>query len=117
MACALAAILSIAVALWSWLGFSATASLWFYPIAFFGLGIAHAGVRLGRKSYLVDMAEGNRRTDYVAVSNTVIGALFLASGLIGALAVSVSVEATILLLGLAGLLGSWLSLRWKEVSG
>lgn len=66
---------------------------------------------------MVDMAEGNKRTDYVAVSNSVIGALLLASGLLGALAATVSVPATILLLGLAGLAGSLLSLRWKEVSG
>jgi hypothetical protein len=116
-ACGLAAVLSIAVALWSWLGMPSAAALWFYPIAFFGLGVAHAGVRLGRKTYLVDMAEGNKRTDYVAVSNTVIGALLLVSGLIGALAATVSVEGTILLLGLAGLAGALLSLRWEEVSG
>ena len=115
--CGLAAVLSIAVALWSWLGMPSAAALWFYPIAFFGLGVAHAGVRLGRKTYLVDMAEGNKRTDYVAVSNTVIGALLLVSGLLGALAATVSVEGTILLLGLAGLVGSLLSLQWKEVSG
>jgi hypothetical protein len=116
-ACGLAAVLSIAVALWSWLSMPATAAVWFYPIAFFGLGVAHAGIRLGRKTYLVDMAEGNKRTDYVAVSNTVIGALLLVSGLLGALAATVSVEGTILLLGLAGLAGSLLSLRWQEVSG
>jgi predicted MFS family arabinose efflux permease len=83
-ACGLAAVLSIAVAVWSWLGMPDAAAIWFYPIAFFGLGIAHAGVRLGRKTYLVDMADGNKRTDYVAVSNTVIGALLLVSGLLGA---------------------------------
>lgn len=116
-ACALAAVLSIAVAVWSWLPMPAAAASWFYPAAFFGLGVAHAGVRLGRKTYMVDMAEGNKRTDYVAVSNSVIGALLLASGLVGALAATVSVQATVLLLGLAGLAGAWLSLRWKEVSG
>jgi hypothetical protein len=117
VASALAAVLSIAVALWSWLPMPSSAALWFYPVAFFGLGVAHAGVRLGRKTYMVDMAQGNKRTDYVAVSNSVIGALLLASGLLGALAATVSVPATILLLGLAGLAGSLLSLRWKEVSG
>jgi hypothetical protein len=66
---------------------------------------------------LAEDDEGNKRTDYVAVSNTVIGALLLVSGLLGALAATVSVESTILLLGLAGLAGSFLSLRWKEVSG
>ncbi|WP_068803859.1 MFS transporter [Thauera phenolivorans] len=116
-ACALSAVLSIAVALWSWLPMPAAAASWFYPVAFFGLGVAHAGVRLGRKTYMVDMAEGNQRTDYVAVSNSVIGALLLASGLVGALAATVSVQGTVLLLGLAGLVGAWLSLGWKEVSG
>ena len=89
----------------------------FFPLAFFGLGVAHAGVRLGRKTYLVDMAEGNRRTTYVAVSNTVIGALLLFTGLLGALAATVSVPGTIALLGLAGLAGAAMSLRWEAVSG
>ena len=117
VACALAGVLSIAVALWSWLPMPAAAAAWFYPLAFFGLGVAHAGVRLGRKTYMVDMAAGNKRTDYVAVSNSVIGALLLASGLVGALAATVSVQATVLLLGVAGLAGAGLSLRWKAVSG
>lgn len=116
-ACALAGLLTLAVALWSWLEMPAQAAQWFYPAAFFGLGIAHAGVRLGRKTYLVDMAEGNKRTDYVAVSNSVIGALLLATGLLGGLAATLSVHATMFLLGLAGLAGAILSLSWREVSG
>ena len=63
------------------------------------------------------MAGGNKRTDYVAVSNTVIGLLLLLTGLLGALAAAISVQFTLVLLGLAGLLGAGLSLRWKEVSG
>ena len=117
VACALAGVLSCGVAVWSWLDLPAEAARWFYPLAFFGLGIAHAGVRLGRKTYLVDMAEGNQRTDYVAVSNTVIGALLLGSGLVGAAAAAFSVEAAIVILGLSGLVGAGLSLRWKEVGG
>jgi len=116
VACALAGALSCGVAVWSWLDFPSAAGRWFYPLAFFCLGIAHAGVRLGRKTYLVDMAEGNQRTDYVAVSNTVIGALLLGSGLAGAAAATFSVEAAIVLLGAAGLVGAGLSLRWQEVS-
>jgi hypothetical protein len=42
----------------------------------------HGGVRLGRKIYLVDMASGDNRAAYVAVSNTLIGVLMLAGGLI-----------------------------------
>jgi hypothetical protein len=116
-ACALASVTSLLVATWSLLTDSATASQWFYPAAFFVLGVSHAGVRLGRKTYLVDMAGGNKRTDYVAVSNTVIGLLLLVSGLLGALAALISVPLVIALFGLAGLLGAGLSLRWRNVSG
>lgn len=117
VASGLAGGLSMAVALWSWWSPAAEASLWFYPLAFFGLGVAHAGVRLGRKTYLVDMAEGNRRTDYVAVSNTAIGFLLLFAGLLGAVTALFSIEATIFALGVAGVAGAVQSSRWKDVSG
>jgi len=58
----------------------------FLPAAYFLLCVAHAGVRVGRKTYVVDLASGNKRTDYVAVSNSVIGVLLLLVGSLGALA-------------------------------
>ena len=51
---------------------------------FFVLAVTHQGVRLGRKTYLVNMAQGNQRTTYVAVSNTLIGFLLLVIGLVSA---------------------------------
>ncbi len=68
--------------------FLAILTVWFAPpyldkialILFFLLMIVHEGVRLGRKTYVLDMASGNKRTDYVAVSNTVIGLLLLVVG-------------------------------------
>ena len=80
--------------------------VWLYPVAFFVLGIAHQGVRLGRKTYIVDMAEGNRRTDYVAVSNTLIGFILLITGGISALASLISVEGIIAVLSVLGILGA-----------
>jgi MFS family permease len=87
----------------------------FLPGAFFVASIAHDGVRVGRKTYLVDLADGNRRTDYVAASNTVIGVILLLAGLAGALSVIVTVAGVVLLLSLAGLIGAWLSARLREV--
>ena len=89
---------------------------WFYPLAFFVLNIAHAGVRLGRKTYLVDMAGGNKRTDYTAVSNTVIGFLLLATGGLTALLSLISNSAVIVVLGLMGLAGTLSAIRRKEVT-
>lgn len=93
-----------------------TGGMWFYPGAFFLLSIAHAGVRLGRKTYLVDMAGGNKRTDYTAVSNTVIGILLLLTGGLTALVSMISDVAVILLLGLMGLAGAISATRLKEVT-
>ncbi|MBC7191385.1 MFS transporter [Marinobacter sp.] len=90
---------------------------WFYAVAFFVLNIAHAGVRLGRKTYLIDMAGGNKRTDYTAVSNTVIGVLLLLTGGLTALISLVSEVAVVLLLGVMGLMGLFSALRLGEVTG
>ena len=89
--------------------------LWLYPLAFFILGIAHGGVRLGRKTYVVDMAKGNKRTDYVSVSNTVIGLILLVTGGLSALVSVVSVEGVILVLSILGLLGAFRSYRLPNV--
>lgn len=89
--------------------------VWLYPVALFVLGIAHQGVRLGRKTYIVDMAEGNRRTDYVAVSNTLIGFILLITGGLSALASLISVEGVIVLLSVLGIIGALKSSTLPDV--
>jgi hypothetical protein len=91
-------------------------SQWLYPVFFFLLMIAHSGVRLGRKTYVVDLAGGNKRTDYIAVSNTVIGFLLLITGLIGFLTEIVSLSAVILVLAAMGLAGAYMSARLPEIA-
>jgi hypothetical protein len=90
-------------------------AIWLYPLAYFVLGVAHSGVRLGRKTYLVDLAGGNKRTDYVAVSNSVIGAVLLAMGALGALASAWSALGVIVLLSVLGLTGAIFSRRLPQV--
>ncbi|MDT8438049.1 MAG: MFS transporter [Wenzhouxiangellaceae bacterium] len=91
-------------------------SAWTYAAFFFLLAIAHAGVRMGRKTYVVDLAGGNKRTDYVAVSNSVIGVVLLAAGAIGALSALISISGVILVLAAMGLAGAWMSARLPEVT-
>ncbi|MDX1561391.1 MAG: MFS transporter [Gammaproteobacteria bacterium] len=88
----------------------------FFPAAYFVLSVAHDGVRVGRKTYVVDLASGNKRTDYVSVSNTVIGVVLLIAGLSGALSSVVSLTGIVLLLSIFGLSGAWLATRLKEVT-
>lgn len=70
-----------------WLPGAWTQSIWPYAVIYALLVIVHHGVRLGRKTYLVDMTGQDNRALYVALSNTLTGLLMLlVGGLIGALA-------------------------------
>ncbi|MDO6567536.1 MFS transporter [Alteromonas sp. 1_MG-2023] len=55
-------------------------SLWLSATLFFILSIAHAGVRTGRKTYSLDIKDGQERTELVGFSNTAIGLILLGFG-------------------------------------
>lgn len=77
-----ALVAAIILAVTAWLAFAGTlAGGYFLPVLLFGLMIAYQGVRLGRATHLVDMADTDTRAAYTALSNTVIGILLLAGGL------------------------------------
>lgn len=115
VASALAAGMCFVVASVPFWGLSAAWLELVYPLAFFVLGTAHMGVRTGRKTYLVDMARGNKRTDYVAVGNSTIGVVLLIAGLIGALIALLSNQAVILFMGLLSAFSALMSLRLRKV--
>ena len=85
-------------------------------LIFLLVNVMHGGVRLGRKVYLVDMATAETRAAFVAVSNTVIGVLMLAGGLVGLIADRFGVDAVLLLLGLGSLAAAVYSRALDEVS-
>lgn len=76
---------------------------WAYGVVFLVLGIALSGVRLGRKTYLIDGAPDDERPLLVAFSNTVVGLLALLAGALGLLIQAGGVTAAIV--GLAALSG------------
>ena len=66
---------------------SVATTVWPYALVYALLVIVHSGVRLGRKTYIIDMAGSDNRALYVALSNTITGILMLAvGGVVGALA-------------------------------
>ncbi|MBK1620193.1 MFS transporter [Lamprobacter modestohalophilus] len=114
-AAALAGLLGILT--WALVQFSAPGPTGLgFAALFLVLGIAHAGVRLGRKVYLVDMANSETRASMVAVSNTVIGVAMLAGGLIGLLGDLYGTAFVILTLGIASIAAALSALRLREVS-
>ena len=88
---------------------------WTAPVVLFLLMLAYNGVRQGRSTHLVDMAQDDARADYTAVSNTVIGIVLLGSGLFGALASTFGPEWTLALFTTMSLCGAALALTLDEV--
>lgn len=85
----------------AWLPGAWTQSVWPYALVYGLLVIVHHGVRLGRKTYIVDMATQDDRALYVALSNTLTGVLMLlVGGMIGALAQWLGSAALLVLLAI-----------------
>nr|WP_298410350.1 MFS transporter [uncultured Halomonas sp.] len=84
---AMAGLCCLAAAGIAWIPGDWTRTVWPFALVYGVLVIAHAGIRLGRKTYVVDMAGRDDRALYVALSNTLTGLLMLIVGaIIGALA-------------------------------
>ncbi len=101
---------AVAQANTGWLG-----NWWFLPMAYLVLAIAHEGVRVGRSTYVVNLGDGNLRTDYVAISNSVIGVLLLLVGSVGLLVPWFGNAGVIALLAFMGLVGAVMTYRLQEV--
>lgn len=85
-----------------------------YPAVHLLLALAHTGARIGRKTYLVDLAAGTDRTDRVAVANTTMGVLLLVTGGISAVLSGLGAEAALLFLALLGVAGVLVSRSLPE---
>lgn len=84
--------------------------------AYFLLTLLHSGVRVGRKTYVVDVAEGDTRTMYVAVGNTTMGAVLLVVGGISSALAVFGVQWALVFLAVLGLVGAASAVSMPEVS-
>ncbi len=91
--------------------------LWLYPVTYLLLALAHTGVRVARKTYVVDMAGEERRTSYVAVSNTAIGVLLLVVGAVSSALALLGPVAALVFLAALGLVGVLVARTLPDVSG
>jgi len=88
--------------------------VWWFPAAYFLLAVAHAGVRLGRKTHLVDIATSDNRAAYVAVSNTIIGVMLVLGGAFAGAASLFGADGAILVLAVVSALGMLGALKLEE---
>lgn len=92
-----------------------TPPFWLSLLLFFALAVTHEGVRIGRKIYVVNLAEGNQRTDYVALGNTFIGVLLLVVGIISAVLANIHLVFAFGAFALAAAGACWQALKLDRV--
>ncbi|ARE39314.1 Permease of the major facilitator superfamily [Rhodovulum sp. P5] len=89
-------------------------TVWAAPAVLFGLMIAYQGVRLGRSTYLVDMAPSDNRAVYTAVANTTVGVALIAAGGFGIVAALIGPALTLAAFAGISACGALLSFTMKE---
>lgn len=87
-----------------------------FIVVYCALTLMHTGVRVGRKTYVVDMAEGDQRTTYVAVSNTALGIVLLIVGAVSSVLATMHIFAALVFLAASGLVGVVAGSRLPDVS-
>ena len=85
------------------------------PWLLFVLMLAYQGVRLGRSTHLIDMADERTRAPYTAIANTVIGLLLLGASAVALLAASLGLVAVLWLFAGASWLAVVAAARLSEV--
>ncbi|MFH2056703.1 MAG: MFS transporter [bacterium] len=80
-------------------------------VMFLGIGFAQAGIRVGRKTYLINLAPKTERPLYAALANTIVGLVALAGSGLGLLAEAYSLQLVIVILIALPLVGALISLR------
>ncbi|WP_197085827.1 MFS transporter [Corynebacterium comes] len=93
-----------------------TVNAWVFPIGFFLVNLAHTAIRVARKTYIVDMAEGDERTRYVGAANTLMGAILLLVGAVSGAVALLGPSAALLFLAAIGFVGVIAAHRLRDVS-
>lgn len=91
--------------------------MWVMPLGFFLVHLTHTAVRVARKTYIVNMAEGDERTRYVGAANTLMGVMLLGMGGVSAVISMAGPDVALLFLALVGFVGVWRARRLPEAIG
>ncbi len=94
----------------------AAVNVWVFPLGFFAVNLAHTAVRVARKTYVVDMAEGDQRTRYVGSANTLMGVILLIIGALSGVVAMAGPQAALLFLAAIGFVGVVAARRLRDVS-
>lgn len=87
-----------------------------FTSGYFLLTLLHTGVRVARKTYVVDLAAGDLRTTYVAVSNSAMGVVLLLVGAVSSLLAVIGIVWALVFLAGLGFIGVAAGATLPEVS-
>lgn len=83
-------------------------SVWPYALAYGVVVIGETGIGIGRKTYIVNMGDGESRALYIALSNTITGILVLiVGGCLAVLSVWTTIDIVLLVLAIGCIVGAW----------
>lgn len=85
------------------------------PALLFVLMVAYQGVRLGRSTHVVDMADADTRAAFTALSNTAVGVLLVAGGAFGLLAERVGSAGVLAVFAVFCAAAAWTARKLDEV--
>jgi hypothetical protein len=91
-----------------------TLSFGLIGLSFLMIGLAESGVRLGRKTYIVDAAPKAERPTFTAFSNSLIGVLALGTSFLGIVADKYGSPYAVAVLGVVSLAGAFLAVLMPE---
>jgi len=86
-----------------------------FAVLLFILGISHAGVHIGRKTHIVNMAGPGHKAEYVALSNTLIGVLLLLIGAAVGVLKRIELKFALIALSVLDLLSAAVALKMDNV--
>lgn len=90
-------------------------SIWVIGALFFSISVIHQGVRIGRKTYIIDLAEGDKRTRYISLSNTIIGIIIFPIGAMIALTAQFSLTLALTFLSVLPIFGLFYAARLPKL--
>ncbi len=101
------AVICFAITLFGYLPETISCTVWPYAFAYGFVVIGETGIGIGRKTYIVNMGDGESRALYIALSNTITGILVLILGsILAALSSWTSLDVVLITLAFGCIIGA-----------
>ncbi|UYZ85434.1 hypothetical protein MTZ49_07760 [Entomomonas sp. E2T0] len=110
------AVICFAITLFGYLPESISSTVWPYAFAYGFVVIGETGIGIGRKTYIVNMGDGESRALYIALSNTITGILVLILGsILAALSSWASLDVVLITLAVGCIIGAWSAQKLENI--